>query len=312
MTLLVHEPSSFWFSGHESFRLRHAWLPKAIAEVKKHPDIFQRDEALVWLGVGKNMVRSIRHWALATGVLSEGTFRDGTRIRTISPTDLGVLLFGDGGVDPYLEDPATLWLLHWNLSCHRAGPTMWWWMFNELQDAEFTKDRVLRALHKLIELAGGKPISQNSLSRDFDCFVGTYLSKNEPGNGISEEALECPLTDLGLLQELDEGVLAFNRSEHPSLPSAVVAYATLDYWERIAAHKNTLTFDQLAYQPGSPGRIFRLTENALSEHLDSMEKLTRKIVTYDVTAGLRQLYRRQSVDKLPLLRRYFDGNSGGN
>jgi hypothetical protein len=312
MTATFNSAPTLWFSGHESFSLRHSWLPKAVNEIKLHPDLFQSDEALVWLGVGKNMVRSIRHWSLATGVLAEGAFRDGTRIRSISPTPIGDFLFGDKGVDPYLEDPATLWLIHWNLASNRDGPTTWWWMFNELQDVEFTKERVVRGLVQLAERAGGKQTSPNSLSRDFDCFVRTYLSTTDVGSGISEEALECPLTDLGLLQELDEGVLTFNRGDHPTLPSAIVAYATMEYWERVAPHKNTLTFDQVAYQPSSPGRVFRVTENALSEHLEAMEQISRKAVTYDVTAGLRQLYRRNDIDAQGLLKQYYDDNGGRN
>ncbi|HEX8555933.1 MAG TPA: DUF4007 family protein, partial [Sphingomonas sp.] len=255
MTAVASPTPSFWFSGHESFSLRHSWLPKVVNEIKVHPDLFQNDEALVWLGVGKNMVRSIRHWALATGVLMEGTFKEGTRTRSITPSPIGEFLFGDKGADPYLEDPATLWLIHWNLVSNRDGPTTWWWMFNELQDVEFTKERVVRALAQLAERSGGKPTSINSLNRDFDCFVRTYLSTTEIGGGVSEETLECPLTDLGLLQELDEGVLTFNRNDHPTLPSEIVAYATLKFWGRVGPHKNTLTFDQVAYQPGSPGRV---------------------------------------------------------
>ncbi len=58
------------FVGHETFTLRYGWLKKAVDAVQEDPGIFQRDDALVILGVGKNRVRSIRHWGLVTGVLS--------------------------------------------------------------------------------------------------------------------------------------------------------------------------------------------------------------------------------------------------
>lgn len=304
------EQPEHWFSGHESFAIRHGWLPKAVTRIKEYPDIFLRDDALVLLGVGKNMVRSIRHWALATRVLAEGSFVPGTRSRSITPSALGELLFGDGAADPYLEDPATLWVLHWELSGKKDGPTVWWWMFNELHDVEFTKARVLASLLQYVGRTEGKKIAEQSVSKDIDCLIRSYLTRSDPKEGIAEESLECPLVELGLLQELDDGVLAFNRGEHPSLPPAVVAYATLDYWDRMAPHKNTMTFDQVAYQPGSPGRVFKLTENALSEHLEAIEGLTHKKVTYDVTAGLRQLYRRPPVEALSVLCEYYDKNRG--
>lgn len=50
------------FSGHESFPFRHTWLTKGVTAFAKDPTIFSKDEAMVILGVGKNMVQSIRHW----------------------------------------------------------------------------------------------------------------------------------------------------------------------------------------------------------------------------------------------------------
>ena len=117
------------------------------------------------------------------------------------------------------------------------------------------------------------------------------------------------MTELSLLNQLDDGVLAFNRGEHPTLPSAIVAYAVLDYWERTVPHKNTMTFDQVAYQPGAPGRVFRLSENVLSDHLEAMEKLTEKAITFDVTAGLRQMYRRKPVSPSTVLESHYSDDA---
>ena len=66
-------PTSPSFAGHETFTLRYGWLKKAVDAVHEDPIVFTRDDALVRLGVGKNMVRSIRHWGLATGILEEDT-----------------------------------------------------------------------------------------------------------------------------------------------------------------------------------------------------------------------------------------------
>src|SRR5690242_13526584 len=93
------------FSGHETFPFRFPWLKKGFDAVQKDRSVFSRDDAITTLGVGKNMVRSIRHWCLAAGILEET--KDG-----LATTPLANLLFADDGLDPYLEDPATLWLLH--------------------------------------------------------------------------------------------------------------------------------------------------------------------------------------------------------
>jgi hypothetical protein len=52
---------NYKFSGHETFPCRYAWLPKAVDTVNNNPAIFSdEDEAMIKLGVGKNMVRAIR------------------------------------------------------------------------------------------------------------------------------------------------------------------------------------------------------------------------------------------------------------
>lgn len=297
--------SAYWFAGHETFTLRHAWLPKAMKHLRDQSDLFQREDALVTLGVGKNMVKSIRHWATATGVLEEGEPAKGSRTKPLKPSHLGTLLFGGKGIDRYLEDPATLWLLHWKLASTKGGPTTWWWAFNEYQENEFTRERMYAALEQYVERSGFKRVAESSLNADVSCLIRSYLSSRVPRSGVLEDTLECPLTELGLLHELDDGVLAFNRGEHPTLPTAVVAFAVFDYWQRHSSHKKTMTFDQLAYRPGGPGRVFRLTENALTDHLEAMEKLTSKAITYDVTAGLRQVYMRKDVDTDSLLRQHY-------
>ena len=59
------------FAGHETFTLRYGWLKKAVDATGKDPEVFLRDDALVTLGVGKNMVRSIRHWCISTRLAQE-------------------------------------------------------------------------------------------------------------------------------------------------------------------------------------------------------------------------------------------------
>ncbi len=123
---------------------------------------------------------------------------------------------------------------------------------------------------------------------------------------VLEETLDCPLAELGLIQELEAGhVYGFARGEHASLPLPVFAYALLAYWERAAGPRNAFTFDEVAYRPGSPGRVFKLSEDALSLYLDRMETCTKGAISYNVTAGLRQLYRRGDCNPLDVLRTHY-------
>jgi hypothetical protein len=108
--------SDLRFSGHESFACRYAWLPKAYRAISEDPVAFADDErAMVQMGVGKNMVRSIRFWIEAMGVATGG------RGKSFEVSALGHAILGENGFDPYLEDLRTLWLLHWNLSSRKEN-----------------------------------------------------------------------------------------------------------------------------------------------------------------------------------------------
>ncbi len=254
----------------------------------------------------RDMVRSIRHWGLVTGMLEESRDVPNNRGRFIRPSPLGDLLFGPHGLDPYLEEAGTLWLIHWQLAGISDGPTTWFWVFNHLAESEFTKEKLLSDLMALADQAGWKRVADNSLGRDIDCFVRTYVSARTSRTVVLEETLDCPLTELGLIQELEANhVYGFARGDHASLPLPVFAFALLTYWKRTAAPRSALTFDEIAYRPGSPGRVFKLSEDALCVYLDGMETCTEGAISYDETAGLRQLYRRKDCNALDLLRTHY-------
>jgi len=108
---VVIRPEIFSFSGHETFVFRYGWLKKAVDAtdaITGKPRVFTEEDAIVILGVGKNMVRSIRHWGLSTGVIEEEARSRGALVQ---PTRFGQFIFGAGGQDQFLEDPNTLWLL---------------------------------------------------------------------------------------------------------------------------------------------------------------------------------------------------------
>lgn len=308
---------SISFSGHESFPLRFAWLTKAVRGVSADPTLFASDDAIVRLGVGKNMVRAIRHWATRIDAIRpDATDRRGGHY---TPTRLGELFFGDGGLDPYLEDPATTWLVHWQLCSRRRGaderlnghtsevlsPTTWVYMFNELRESWFTQESAICALLRFAEQNGGKQPSKGTVERDVSCFIRSYTPA-EPDKRLSrEDTYDSPLTDLGLLtREPQTGRILFDRNPRPTLPIRVFAYAVLDFWRREFPASETIAFPRIAYSPGGPGQVFKLSENACVEYLDAIGDHTDGSVSYDSTAGLRQLIRHGELgDPLPLLKR---------
>jgi Protein of unknown function (DUF4007) len=293
------------FSGHESFPLRFTWLTKAVryCESESQRDLFSRPDAMVLLGVGKNMVRAIRSWALATGVL-EPDESDG-RVARFRPTSIGRLLFGVSGADPFMEDPATVWLVHWSLASNRRLGT-WYWAFNELREIDFERGHLVKQLHGASREMTGREIAVETLERDVDCFLRTYVPSDPDKRLSREELLDCPLTELGLIRRAGlTGSFTFLRGAHDSLPDEVFAYCLMSFWSRRAVRAGSLPFEEVAYSPGSPGQVFKLSENALVDRLHELERTTRATHRYDDTSGLRQVFRTKQVDPDRLLRRYY-------
>ncbi len=288
------------FSGHESFPLRYLWLKKGFDAVRADGGAFLRDDAVSALGVGKNMVRAIRHWGLAAGVLEEG---DAGGLR---PSALGELLLADGGLDPFLEDPATLWLVHWHVASSRSRATTWFWAFSHFHEPEFSREALASALFRWSQTLGGKLVAESSVRRDVDVFLRTYAPPRAGRGVVAEDSLDCPLVELGLISPGSGGqTFRFNRGLQPDLPDGVLVYATLAFWDAFAPAAATLAVADLARLPGSPGRLFKIDESSLIGRLERVEAFTGGAVSYGETAGLRQLSRRRRVDPLDALARAY-------
>ncbi|MCY2958540.1 MAG: DUF4007 family protein [Planctomycetota bacterium] len=297
------------FSGHETFPFRYQWLYKAVRAVREDPEIFQAEDALVRLGVGKNMVKSIRHWGEVFGVLSAEPDPRGGRMPLLKVTDLGTKLFDDEGWDPYLEDPGTLWLLHWELCSRPAEATTWYWVFSHLPQPEFTKPELLTWLMTLVEEHGWSRTSDTSLSRDIDCFLGTYVPARVGRTVSIEDTLDCPLVELGLIRELAaRGTYMLDRGERQTLPDLIFAYALAAYVEALPELAGTLAIDKIAFGLGGPGRVFALSEDALLQRLEKLDHATGGAFVYDDTAGLRQVLVKRKVKPFTLLARHYERN----
>ena len=293
-------------SGHETFPLRYGWLKKAFDAVHltegngDNRSVFTGDDAIARFGVGKNMVASIRHWASVTSIID-----DRRSEHQIHSTDLGTLVFGEDGIDPFMENPATSWLVHWNLS-GRSEKTTWFWAFNHYPSLFFEREMLVNGIVKLAEDRGWMRRSAATIKRDVACFVRTYAPQPMSRKASYEDSLESPLTELGLIRSTGRrDGFRFVRGPKPSLGVGVLCYAVTDFWQRYSASANTLSFEAIAHEPGSPGRVFLLDENSLVDLLGGLEELTTGAYRWSETAGLKQLIREQPLtteDALQLLK----------
>ncbi len=294
------------FSGHETFPFRYTWLKKAVDHVAEDPSIFGRDDAMVLLGVGKNMVQSIRHWSMVTSLIEEDPEVVNNRGRSLRVTRLGQLLLADDGWDPYLEDPASLWLLHWQVANSPEQATTWFWVFNQLSRFEFTRSELVAELLRLIQQHNWSRVAESSVKRDVDTFVRTYTAPRPGKKVIVEDTLDCPLVDLGLIGLGPDGeTLTLRRGEQSTLPDEVFVYGLIEFLRLRGHTAKTLSLEELLFAPGSPGRVFSLSEAGALHRLDALHAMTKGKLSYDETAGLKQVLVYEVPDPIPVLRAYY-------
>lgn len=276
------------FSGHETFPLRQMWLKKAFDRAvsgKVLKATFSDDSAIADFGVGKNMVSSIRHWALACDVLRD----DSTDSYSISPTALAVLR--DDGYDPYAENPTTAWYAHWWLAGRGNRATTWYWLFNHVTAPTFSREELEPSLADFAgSLDSKRKLSASTLSRDIETCLRSYAPRT--AGGSPEDYAEPLLGELGLLYEEHKGQFAFRRGPKPTLHDGLFAYSLLDFWNRSATGLSSLAFEAVAYAEGSPGRVFKLDEDSVAERLLALNDITGGVLSWTDTAGLRQIHRK--------------------
>ena len=284
------------------------WLKKAFDHAdscgRVSKSTFTDENAIASFGVGKNMVSSIRHWAIACDVLRD-TCKD-SNFYEVSPISNEILR--DGGLDPFAENPSTAWYAHWILAGKGTRSTTWRWLFNNVTSPTFTRQELESPLEDFAhKLEPKKRISSSTLSRDLETCLRSYAPRF--AGGSPEDFAEPLLGELGLLQEVHKGQYAFRRGPKTTLHDGLFAYALLDFWESSADGLSSMAFETITYSEGSPGRVFKLDEDSVAERLIALSDLTNGFLAWTDTAGLRQVHKKPGDSaelRSELIKRAYD------
>ena len=291
------------FSGHETFPMRYGWLKKvydACLNIEKRKtktiikDLFNNDEAIITLGVGKNMVASMRHWSIYTSLL------DFDKNKNLVINNFAREIFNDNGLDPWLENYATLWFIHWNLSTKRQTNNhlyTYLWFFNYWNGNTFDRDVLSSKIIESLKLFDLKMPSASTLKRDIDCFLGMYSTRNNK-NKTSEENIESPLTELELISPIvRRNLFQINRGFKPTISIYTFLFALLKFWNYYSPNSKTISFESICYNFMSPGRVFLLNEDAIASYLQDIASETNEAFEYSETAGMKQVILKSSTIK---------------
>lgn len=293
------------FSRHETFHPRFGWLKKGFDLAQKNPNVFSEEDAPVILGVGKNMVNAIRYWTVAFKILKKSEHSE-SKSRQYEATDFGSRLLADKGWDPYLEHLGSLWLLHWYLVKPLSTAPSWYFGMNVFPHIEFSTDEFLKALSEFRDIHFPKAnAALSSLKKDMNCFLRMYAETSHK-KGVKEESIDSPFTQLGLIQSQRNSHYQFNTGFKPTLPSAIIVFACLDFAASLGVGQ-TLNLDSLMLSNGSPGFVFKLNESSLSEAILEVSKSFDAIQLTEA-AGLLQLSFQGDPAQLgiELLKRFYE------
>ena len=254
---------------HETFTPRYGWLKKGYDAASREPDIFRAANAIEQLGVGKNMVRSIRYWCQSFKVLRSND--SGGMV----PTELGNILFRDGdgeegGWDPYLEDVASLWLLHWHLFVPPLDAVNWSFAFNRCNLWSFNIRQLTNVIQDYAQKYEGlSSLSEKSFERDASCMIRMYTD----AQSAIEWEIECPFTQLHIMRPAEEPKsVRFNISPKHNLPVLIFAASCFSYMSHYVPGSKTISIHRLTYDVNSPGLVFKLPESAVGTYLYEAEK----------------------------------------
>jgi hypothetical protein len=281
--------SNLRFSGHESFQCRFYWLKKGYDYIQTDGN-FNSDDAPVKLGVGKNMVASIRFWLKAFDILDEEQRQS---------TPIAKKIFDDkNGWDPYLEDEGTLWLLHYYL-VKREYATSYSLIFNQLRKRrpEFN----LSHFDSWVKESGGS-VASNTLEKDLQIFSRMYIPRDDSKD--LDETYSGLLTELGLVNKLKREKLEWFSIEpkrRPEIPAHIFMYCILENEE----YGNSISFDAL-YNDGGVGSIFALNREGLTEKLEEIAERF-ECVTFSNEAGIKELQFSSKPNALEFLNGYYEG-----
>lgn len=278
------------FSGHETFPCRSLWLKKGYDFTAEGN--FNAPEAVVSLGVGKNMVSSIRYWLKVFGMTKDD-----------QPSELAQHLFEDDGWDPYCEDELTLWLLHYQL-VKTDEASLYKMVFQDYQrrNREFDKQQ----LQNFVESAckrDGYEVNSSTLAKDINVLLQNYVY---PENVTDPEKCANLLMNLHLIRfigremrinERNAEIYGFADVKPEDVPEEVILYALLEF----GSQERTLSNDVLS----DIALTFCMSINHLVKVLGQLVQRYPDYITYTDNSGIRNVHIADDVNAIVVLENYY-------
>lgn len=275
---------------HESFSIREGWLAKGIKNVKDNSKTFSSAEATDILGIGTNMVKSLKYWMSATCLIEEEN-------REIILSKFGSLL---DNYDPYLEDIFSWWLIHIKMMLNMEDAYIYNLFFNKCGKRSFSKRDLYEQL--ALNLKNEKlEYNENILQDEVNMIIKTYAIDEKIDN--PENNFISPLSELNLIKKIDRDTYERNKPDYRNLNYLIVFYLI----EQLLSDKDYISIDELLKVDNSPAKLLNLDKNLINEYLDEMKR--NDLIIINRTAGLNMVYFQKKLSLEDIMKEYFEGGT---
>jgi len=174
-----------------------------------------------------------------------------------------------------------------------VAASAWYFAFTMFSELGFTLESLSAALGSYASKQfPNSRIAASAFHKDAACIARMYVETRSAGN-LSEETIQSPFAELGLLSEVADADLRrvksyrFEIGQKIDLPPEIVAATCIEFADRVAPAAKTIALPRLLSEPGSPGMAFKLGESALYGYLEDASRLDLGVVVGDA-AGLIQ------------------------
>jgi hypothetical protein len=285
------------FSGHDSFLCKQFWLKKGY-DFTHEDNSFNEEKAVVKLGVGKNMVSAVQYWLKSFNIIDSKN----------QITDIGKFVFDERkGRDKYIENIATVWLLHY-LLVKTNHASIYNIFFNDFrrQRAEFSREHLLAYISKRLT-DEGLSFSPNTISNDIAVFIRTYLKPDfQNTKDDIEEDFASVLVDLQFMEQIDGSNYEGKKVDYfkvesglrYDIPAALILYSILD----TKPESKSISFKELYIGRNMPGSVFAMNKEGLYNKLKQLEDdYGKATIQFSETAGVQELQIKKQLNKMEVL-----------
>jgi hypothetical protein len=205
-------------------------------------------------------------------------------------------LLSDDGFDPYLQDEATLWILHYNL-VKKGYATSYYLIFNELRKEriEFNEDQFVNFVKRKL-IATPNLFNANTIKSDFDVFHKLYVGTQSQDK---EDVIAGIMRELRLVKS-NNRVCSIQDNEKTEIPDIVLMYVLLENPD----FGLSVNLESMVSGHNTIGSIFAINRTGLLNKIESLVQQHDFLVFKD-DAGIKELQFKNKPDPITILENYY-------